>query len=92
MLAAEVITHEPARKVGDHLVGRLVTVRFGRGLLREPVHALDHTVGLWRVGQRRPVLDAKCLTQHVYRVCGLHLRAPAVLEAIECKLAPIVRE
>ena len=90
MLAAEVVAHEPARKVGDHLVGRLVTACFGRGLLRDSVHALDHAVGLWRVGQRRPVLDAKCLTQYVHWVRGLHLRTPAVLEAVECELAPVV--
>ena len=92
MLAAEIVAHEPARKVSDHLVRRLVTVRFGRGLLRQSVHPLHHAVGLWRVGQRRPVLDAQSRTQHVYRVRGLYLCAPAVLEAVQGKLAPIVRE
>ena len=39
MLAAEVVAHEPACKVGDHLVGRLVAARFSGHLLRESVYA-----------------------------------------------------
>ena len=73
-------------------MNRLVTVALGRVLLRQPVHPLDHPVGLGRVRQRRPMLEGLRLTDLIKVMRGLDRRAPAVLEAFQGELAPVVRQ
>ena len=75
-----------------HRLNRNVTVALGRVLFRQPVHPLDHSIGLGSVRQRRPMFDRLLLTELPKVMHRLDGRAPAVLEAFQGELAPVVRQ
>jgi len=79
-------------QIGVHLSNRHITVPLGRVLFGQAIHPLDHAVGLRRIRQRRPMLDVLLSTDLLKGMVVLDLRAPAVLEAFQGELTPVVRQ